>query len=357
LASTILLAGYLGEGNLGDEAAMLGIVHGLRDFPYDFTALSGNPEETYRLYGIQAFPRRNDKYIEQAIEDCAALVFPGGSILQDTSSVGSVFYYQKLIARAKKAGKKVFMLGQGVGPLTTFLGRRAAISAFNAVDAISVRDPGATQTLKDLGYTKPIKLAADSAFLLPPPPPSDEAQGFNVGSMKTVGIAPRNVKGKGRDISGLFGEFCKLLYQSGSLPTLLTMDRAEDAPLIDEINKKQGGKIPDLRKLTTPMQVQQRMARMESVVAMRLHAGILAATVNVPALMINYDPKVQNYARIMELGNAVGLEGLTAPRLLDSFISFQKDHVRHVKILERKRIEQRDAAQASIELIRDFLKG
>jgi polysaccharide pyruvyl transferase CsaB len=351
------LAGYLGEGNLGDDAAMLGIVHGLREYSYDFLCLSGNPEETYRLYGIQAFPRRNDKYVDQAIEQCTALVFPGGSIMQDVSSVGSVFYYQKLISKAKKAGKKVVMVGQGVGPLTTFLGKRAAMAGFSALDGITVRDPGSVQTLKDMGYSRPVRMAADSAFLLPPPPASDESIGFNVGSMKTVGVAPKNVKGKGRDISGLFGEFCKLLYQSGSLPALLTLDRVEDSPLIEEINKKQGGKVPDLRKLNTPMQVQQRMARMESVVAMRLHAGILAATVNVPALMVNYDPKVQNYARMMELGNALNLDGLTAIRLLDAFISFQKDHSRHVKILERKRQEQATAARASIELIRDTVKA
>jgi polysaccharide pyruvyl transferase WcaK-like protein len=177
-----------------------------------------------------------------------------------------------------------------------------------------------------------------------------------VGNMKTVGVAPRNLKGKGKEISSLFGEFCKLLYQSGSLPVLITMDQVEDPLLIEEINKKQGGKVPDLRKLTTPMQIQGRMARMDAVVAMRLHAGILAATVAVPALMINYDPKVQNYARMMEIGNALNLEGLTATRLLDTFISFQKDRARNSKILERKREEQATSAQLSIQLIQDLIK-
>jgi polysaccharide pyruvyl transferase CsaB len=356
MAATILLAGYIGEGNLGDDAAMLGIVNGLGRSGYEFSALSGNPEETFRLYGITAYPRKNDKYIEEAISKCSAVVFPGGSIIQDSTSVGSVFYYEGLISKAKKAGKKVLMVGQGVGPLTTFLGKRKAISAFNAVDGITVRDPGALQTLKDLGYSRPVRMAADSAFLLPPPPPTTDSEGFNVGNMKTVGVAPRNLKGKGKEISSLFGEFCKLLYQSGSLPVLITMDQVEDPLLIEEINKKQGGKVPDLRKLNTPMQVQGRMARMDAVVAMRLHAGILAATVAVPALMINYDPKVQNYARMMEIGNALNLEGLTATRLLDAFISFQKDRARNSKILERKREEQVTAAQFSIQLIQDMIK-
>jgi polysaccharide pyruvyl transferase CsaB len=352
----LLLAGYIGAGNFGDDAVALGLVHGLRTHGYEFAALSGAPEETFRLYGIRSFPRRDDKYIKQAIEDCDALVFPGGSIFQDVTSVGSVFYYEKLVSTAKKAGKKVLLLGQGVGPLGNFLSKRTALKAFNAADAVTVRDPGALQVLKDLGYTRPARVTADSAFLLPVPATGLGEEGFNVGNMKSVGIAPRPVKEKGRDIGGLFGEFCRLLYQSGSMPVLIVMDKVEDTHLIDEISKKQGGKVPDLRKLTTPMQIQQRIGRMESVVAMRLHAGILAATMNVPSLMVSYDPKVTSYARIMETGNALGLEGLTATRLLDAFVSFQKDHARNVKIVERKREEQARAAEGNVEAVIQFVK-
>jgi polysaccharide pyruvyl transferase CsaB len=356
LSRTLLLAGYLGAGNLGDDAVMLGLVHGLRGHPFDFTALSGNPEETFRLYGIRAYPRRDNKYIKQAIEECEALVFPGGSIFQDSSSVASVFYYEELVSTAKKAGKKVLLLGQGVGPLNNFLSKRKALSAFTAADAVTVRDPGALQALKDLGFKRPARVTADSAFLLPVPPASTETDGFTVGNMRTVGVAPRPIKDRGRDIAGLFGEFCRLLYQSGSMPVLISMDRNEDTPLIDEISKKQGGKVPDLRKLTTPMQIQERIARMQSVVAMRLHAGILASTVNVPAMMISYDPKVASYARVMELGNALALEGITATRMLDAFVSFNKDHARHQKIVERKREELQRAAQGSVEVVLDAMR-
>ncbi len=351
-----MLAGYLGAGNFGDDAAMLGLINGLRSTSYDFLALSGNPEETYRLYNVRSFPRRDDKYVKEAMAQCDALVFPGGSIFQDVTSLGSVLYYEGLVSSAKKAGKKVIMVGQGVGPLTSFFGKRKALNAFNLADGITVRDPGAIQALKDLGCKRPAKLAADSAFLLPPPIAGTETEGFNVGNMRTVGVAPRAVKEKGRDIAGLFGEFCRLLYQSGTMPVLISMDKMEDNALIDEISKKQGGKVPDLKKVTTPMQLQERIARFDTVVAMRLHAGILAATVNVPALMISYDPKVTAYARIMEIGNALGLEGLTATRLLDAYVAFVKDKERNMKILEKKRAEQTQAALASVELIKELVK-
>jgi hypothetical protein len=74
-------------------------------------------------------------------------------------------------------------------------------------------------------------------------------------------------------------------------------------------------------------------------------------------LMINYDPKVAGYARTMEMGNALGLEGLTATRLLDAFVAFQRDHSRNLKILERKREEQVRAAELNVERVVEFVKG
>ena len=332
---------------------MLGFTHGLPD--YEISILSGAPEETYRRYGYDSVPRKDSKLTEEAIKKCDALVFPGGSILQDVTSVFSVKYYSDLVATAKKHNKKVLMLGQGVGPLTSFFGKRMAATAYSAADSISVRDPQSIQTLKDLGVKKNARLTADCAFLLPQPAQNDEEQGFSVGNMKSVGVAPRPLDKK-TDVSGLFGELCRLMYQSGTMPVLVEMDRDEDGPLIEEIHKKQGGRIPQIRKLQTPMQFQQRIRRVEAVVAMRLHAGILASTVGVPSLMVAYDPKVAAFAKMLEVAPAVPMEGLTANRLFDSFTNFMKDRERNVKILEKKREEMVKLAQVNVEIVREQVR-
>jgi polysaccharide pyruvyl transferase CsaB len=295
------------------------------------------------------------KRVQEAIEESDYVVFPGGSIFQDVTSVFSVKYYSDLVSDAKKAGKKVIMLGQGVGPLTSFFGKRMAAGAFNAADAISVRDPQSMQVLKDLGVQKNVRLTADCAFLLPQPPQAEDEGGFTVGNMKSVGLAPRPMDKKS-DISGLFAELCRLMYQSGTMPVLIEMDREEDGPLIEDIHKKQGGRIPQIRKLQTPMQFQGRARRMEAIVAMRLHAGILATTVGIPSLMMSYDPKVAAFAKLLEIASPVPLENLTATRLFDAFTSFMKDHDRNTKILERKAIEMAKMAMDNIEIVRDQVR-
>ncbi|MES4792355.1 MAG: polysaccharide pyruvyl transferase CsaB, partial [Chloroflexota bacterium] len=92
----ILLAGYLGCGNLGDDAVMLGLLHTLGD-EYEPTVLAGNPGETNRRYGVRTVDRRSRKAVQEAIAQADALVFPGGSVFQDATSVRSVAYYTALV--------------------------------------------------------------------------------------------------------------------------------------------------------------------------------------------------------------------------------------------------------------------
>lgn len=351
--ANLLLSGYFGCGNVGDDAIMLGFVHGLGNTRHGITVLSGAPEETFRNYGFNAVQRKDMGAVKAAIEKCDALVYPGGSIFQDVTSFRSCAYYAQLVSMAKKAGKKVMLLGQGVGPLTGFLGKRAAAGAFNDADLVVVRDPGSVSTLKSIGYKGTPRVGADMAFLLPQPPESD-AGGFSVGSMKSVGISVRP-HGKDKDIIKVFGELCRMLFQNGVMPVLIEMDRTADAPLMAEISKAQGGKIPDIRKLTSPMQLQQRLARMDGVIAMRLHAGILAATVGVPPLMISYDPKVSAFSQMLDIGTAPSMEGLTAQRIYDLFSEHMKSRERNEKVLDRKVEDLRKQAQLNIELFNQAL--
>jgi polysaccharide pyruvyl transferase WcaK-like protein len=254
------------------------------------------------------------------------------------------------VKSAKSAGKRVVMLGQGVGPLKGTCAKRWARQAFEAADAIAVRDPGSLQTLRSLGVQKAIAVTADLAFLLPPPfQDSASTEGFNVGSMRSVGIAARPL-GKGPEIADLFAEFARILFAQNYMPVLIEMDRNEDGLLIQEINKRNGGKVPDLRKLGRPQQVQTRMARMDAVVAVRLHAGILASTVGVPPFMVSYDPKVTAFARLMDLPS-LPVEGLSAARLFEGFKEFMGRREAVAAAMEKRRAEQAALAAQNFELL------
>lgn len=349
----LLLAGHFGCGNLGDDAIMLGFVQGLtRD--YELTLLSGAPETTFRLYNIRSVPRKDFTAVKAAIEECDAMVFPGGSLFQDATSSRSVMYYAQLVKLAKKAGKKVYLVGQGVGPIKGGCAKGWTANAFNLADQIVCRDPQSASFLKSLGVKKPVQVSADCAFLLPEPNVRDDNQ-FGVGNMKAIGIAPRPY-GKGKECLQFFAELARLLFQNQMVPVLVELDSKFDGPLIMEISKENGGKIPDIRKLETPMQMQSRLARLDSMISMRLHGGILAATVGVPAMMLSYDPKVTAFAKSLGFDSPLTTEGLTAQRAFESFIQFQKDRERYNKILERKREEMKEAAMLNCTVVMDAFR-
>lgn len=349
----IVLAGYLGCGNLGDDAVMLGFVDKFGS-DCEYTVLSGDPDETYRNYNIQGAQRKNLRAEEDAIKSADLVVFPGGSIFQDATSVKSVLYYAHLIRVCKKHKKRVALVGQGVGPLTNFLAKSQAVSAFNSVDLLVVRDPASMHLLKTLGVKTKIHLGADSAFLLPSPVVEEDSV-YSVGSMKSIAICPRPLKRKGIDEVALIGEFCRMLYQANFVPSLVEMDSKEDGELIDAISKQQGGRMPQLRKLGSPITVQQRMARMDGVVAMRLHGGILAATVGIAPLMVSYDPKVTAFSKQMDLGNGLPIEGLTPARLFEAFQAHMKDRDRLKVLVAKKREELGKQAMVNVDLARELI--
>lgn len=354
----LVLAGYFGCGNLGDEAVLLGFVHGLEGSGYDVTVLSESPEETQRRYGLHSVPRRNFGLVGKALESCDAMVFPGGSVFQDATSVKSAAFYASLVKMAKKAGKRVYMVGQGVGPLTSFFGRRIAAGAFNQADFVAVRDPESLQALKDLGVRTRMKITADSALLIPNATAGPDDQSFNVGDMKTVGIAPRPLPGMKSAVAvKLFGDLARLMVQAGIMPVFLEMDAKSDGPLILAIGQAQGGKVPEIRKLTSPVEAERRIARMDALIAVRLHAGILAAKVGVPPFMVGYDPKVTSFAKLIGLPRIPSLDGLGAPRLFDQFHAFYKERAHHSRVLESKMPELVALARENVSLVLESLGG
>jgi polysaccharide pyruvyl transferase CsaB len=348
----LLLAGYFGSGNLGDDAILMGFLEAAKGRRYDVKAVCGDVEQLMRRTGVTGVHKRNFAGIRAAIAECDAVVFPGGSLFQDVTSARSVAYYAKLVAEGKKAGKKVALLGQGVGPLRGVCTKRWAAKAFDSSDLVVVRDPASASTLKSIGARCTPKMGADMAWLLPEPQAASDSQAYGAAGAKAVGISIRPFGGdKSRHVVSVFADLARMLTQNGYIPTFIEMDTVHDGPLILEVAKKVGGKVPDMRGIGSPVALQQRLSRMEAVIAMRLHAGILAATVGVPVYLVNYDPKVAALANVLGAPTPPTVQGLTAQRLFEGFQGFVKDRDRVSQALRKRRDELAAQAMANIEAL------
>lgn len=351
----LLLAGYFGCGNYGDDAILLGFLNGIHDDGFQYSILASQPERMVRTYGLTAVARFDGSQVKQAIAESDALVFPGGSIFQDSTSVRSVFYYWGLVRQAARLKKKVFLLGQGVGPVRTFFGKRLTAASFNRASAVVVRDPQSAQTLKSLGVKHTPRVAADMAFLLPEPDMTN-APSFGAGGMKAVGLSIRPFgKDRSKGVVSLYSELAKMLFQNGYMPVMVGLDENEDIPLIEQVSKLNGGKVPDLKGVSGPGPLQQRIGRMDGVISMRLHGAILATTVGVPSIMLSYDPKVAAFANALGISSPLTMDGLTPARVMDAFLSMLKDREKKVETVRRRRDDFAKQAQLNLQALREGL--
>ena len=95
----ILLSGYYGFDNAGDEAVLYAILQSLRKAIPDgeITVLSNQPEQTEAQYKVRAVDRWNKKALYREVKNCDLLISGGGSLLQDVTSKNGILYYLGII--------------------------------------------------------------------------------------------------------------------------------------------------------------------------------------------------------------------------------------------------------------------
>lgn len=342
----------MGCGNLGDDAILLAFLSALdRISPgHQYEAFAKSPDSLRSRFNIQGVARRDKKEIVAAIDRCDALVFPGGSIFQDVTSVGSPLYYKDLVAKAKRANKRVFLLSQGVGPLGSFFGKKFTTDAFTMADFVTLRDAASGALIHQLGVKRPSQITADSAFLLPTPTADEEIESYGAAGIKTIGICPRPF-GDPKKCASFYAELCKALRAKNIIPCLIEMDEEVDGPLIDQIESAFGGRVSHIKSAKLPSKIQQRMLRMEGIISVRLHGGIFAATVGIAPFILSYDPKSLALASQLGLPSPLPVDKVKPEKVVDAFLEFHGRAEQNNKIVAQKLDGLKKLALSNVELV------
>ena len=117
----LLIAGYFGAGNVGDET-ILSTQVSLLSPNFDLTVLSSKPKETAIIHKVNsiklpALKNPNDfiNFI-RLMQDNNALIVGGGGFLANKLQPLSSYYWLLLISIAKILRKKVVLFAAGCGP-------------------------------------------------------------------------------------------------------------------------------------------------------------------------------------------------------------------------------------------------
>jgi len=144
----VLVSGYIGFDNFGDEAIFFALLKHLRTLGCNVCALSSNPLKTEKQYKVFTYYYKSLKDILRGILSCDILISGGGSLLQNKTSSFSLVYYLFVIILSKIFNKKVMIFSQGIEKIKGDFFEKLTMFVLKKVDFISVRDKNSFEYLK-----------------------------------------------------------------------------------------------------------------------------------------------------------------------------------------------------------------
>ena len=361
----ILISGYYGFDNIGDESILRTLITSLREKIPDcrLTVLSHNPASTREKYGVEAVERMSPGAILRAVRQCDMLISGGGSLLQDVTSSKSIHYYLFIIRLAKLLGKKVFIYSQGIGPIDHAFNRRATARALKKADGIVVRDERSAKLLEQIGLPQErIVITADPVIRMKRPDRTVGREilaraGIKKDGRLTVGWAIRE---KNRD-STFVREITECIrwlranYDAESV--LIPFHYEEDREVCSVIAERTNGAAKCLSEKYLSEDMLSIIGNMDVLVGVRLHSMIYAAIMGVPIIGVSYDPKCTAFL------NSVGLDSLST-RETFSAAAFKAEFARVLEtgkeqtaaVAENMRRLQKKL-DTNEEMIRDIMEG
>lgn len=316
----ILVSGYYGFKNAGDEAILGGIITAVRslDPSARFTVISGKAAETRALHGVEAISRGDFKRIWAAMARTDLLISGGGSLLQDVTGFKSIPYYLGVVSMGKMRGAPVMFYGQGVGPVTGLAGRTLIPAVGNFVDRITVRDEESATTLRRLGVRRPpVEVTADAALSLGPADPELARaallqSGLPLDGRPVIGVAIRPWQGSEPMETALAQGLDKLVTETGATVLFIPMQVTKDVSAARSVAARMKVPATVLDGEFTYREIQAVIGTCSVLIGMRYHALVLAAMNEVPVVGLSYDPKNDGFLRLL------GQRAVGTPRSLDA---------------------------------------
>jgi teichuronic acid biosynthesis glycosyltransferase TuaH len=345
----VLVCGYYGFGNTGDEAILSVLVDDLRHLfgGCEISVLSGDPIATSGHFEVEGIPWQSPADLIAAARKSDLMVLGGGGLIQDyngfdssqmlTAWHGDVIWAEFALF-ARMLAKPMAIYGIGVGPLQTEAGRDAARLVFSLAAASSVRDQESRSLLQSIGVAPAtVVLGGDPVFRLEPSTVEGtdsilEMEGIPPAE-STVGVCLRPWR-DGLPVTEIAAALDRLIddrnAQVAFVPFQVAPTRNEnDSHAAHEVMlaMKSGDRAGIVRGAYGPKEKLALFSQFDAVLAMRLHAAMFGLKAGKPTVAISYDRKVD--AMMSDLGLSdfvVPLEGVTSEGVITTLEKAEETH-------------------------------
>ncbi|BAS28771.1 WecB/TagA/CpsF family glycosyltransferase [Limnochorda pilosa] len=314
--SPVVLSGYYGFGNTGDEAILEVVAAALRSGApgVPLRVLSADPAATaQRLARIGVVSPQEAEQVTVSRAPVRALaeagwagllVSGGGGLLQERTSRRSLLYYLALLLWARARGVPRVVFAQGVGPLWRRGSLRLTRAALDGA-TIWVRDGASRALLEDLGL-RGVQVTADPVFAVWSPPeavgPGTEPSTEGGGALGVVLRPSEGHEGLERDAALLRSVAGAAAVRGIPVKLIAFQPERERAWAEGLVARVPGVELedPDAWAGATLSEWLAAFRGLRAVVSARYHAVAFAALASRPALALAVDPKLTQLAA--ELG-------------------------------------------------------
>lgn len=391
--TNILIAGYYGLNNIGDEAILSGMISSLNKYIDDaqFSVITNDPFETKKIHNVipvkQSFKEGIPKFaincvlkkelynIFRQIDNCDIFILGGGSLLQDLR-IYYLPFLLSMVSYAQKKGKKTVVYGIGAGPIDTALGKRLCHKILGSADLVTVRDSMSKTVLDRCDLQNVIK-TADPAFgmdiskdLLCSSGTSDEYP--KVGFFSTTLYNWLQDSDKHRNHAATADALAKRRKIISELYSDIIMMYNKDLSFIptvklDEIGYHQiknsmhgSGDISVVGYSNDLSRTMSLLYKSDLLIGMRLHSLILASIMGVPIVPISYSGKVKSYLELIGLDDLyINIEDLGRDsfkyKLINNIDQVLNDGFYYTTLLLRESNRLREKALENARLVAELV--
>jgi polysaccharide pyruvyl transferase CsaB len=367
----VVISGFYGLGNTGDEAILEAIIDNLRDEldNPEITVFSLSPERTSADHNVKSVYRawrKENKEKVRALRQADLLISGGGGLLQDTYPTKFLFgplpYYLLIVFLAKLCGTKVMFFSQGIGPVNSTWGKILMKVFANMADFITVRDQYSKDLLHKLGVNRPESIVtADIVFGFQK---KEDPSCYNSlplnGDEKLVAISVRPWFNHTEHYSQLAEVVDSLIETEGITPVFVPMEGSHDVKASNFVleHMKHGDSCYVLGPDFTPNQYLNFISTCKMTIGLRLHSLIFSALTGIPHIGISYDRKVESLLKRSGMWEySFRLEEINTQKMIKNAQHILTHQNELSVVVEKNAESMRDEALENIRLLKKhFLK-
>jgi polysaccharide pyruvyl transferase WcaK-like protein len=334
-ARTVLVSGYFGARNRGDDLLLDAVTRGIEAHVPDahVVVAAADAAAVENQHGLPAFDRLDPFTSETWAARASAVVLGPGGLWHDyaihrargvagivTGATMSPAHLAQLPTMTVAHGGAFHVFGMGVGPLRDDAARATVRLMGRLADSVVVRDTASRELLEGIdGWPGPVEQAPDIAYALQLPdvnrPGTSHAHlAVNVRSWKFEDVGIDRIR-----------DALSAIAAQRTLDIVGVPMQPADEPVLEHLlaDLDIPGRVSMLSADAPFESVVNTLGTAVVVLSMRLHTSLLAHRLGRPAVGLSYDPKIIEH--FAELGRedyalplSVSAEELT--RVLESTI-------------------------------------